>query len=50
MHDTYKETIDATKELIPKLNSLGYEVVSVSKLMEAKEYFNDEYEAINYIK
>ena len=50
MHDTYKETIDATKELIPKLNSLGYEVVSVSKLMEAKEYFNDEYEAISYIK
>lgn len=31
MHDTYKQTIEATDKLIPELNKLGYEVISVSE-------------------
>lgn len=31
MHDTYKTSLDATELLIPELNKLGYEVVSVSE-------------------
>ncbi len=38
MHDTYPETIEAVKTLIPALNEKGYSVVSVSKLMEIKGY------------
>lgn len=38
MHDIYGETIDATKKLIPALNQLGYDVVSISKLLENKNY------------
>ena len=38
MHDIYEETIEATKKLIPKLNEMGYEVVSISKLAEIKNY------------
>ena len=38
MHDTYSETLEAVKKLIPALNAKGYNVVSVSKLMEIKDY------------
>ena len=31
MHDTYKQTIEATDKLIPELNKLGYEIISVSE-------------------
>ena len=47
MHDTYKTTLNATKDLVPILNNFGYEVVSVSKLMEIN---NDNASAISYIK
>lgn len=35
-HDSYKETYEAIKLLIPKLNELGYNVVSVSELIKYK--------------
>lgn len=38
MHDIYEESLDATKKLLPKLKEMGYEVVSVSKLAEIKNY------------
>lgn len=38
MHDIYEETLEATKKLLPKLNEMGYEVVSISKLAEIKNY------------
>ena len=38
MHDTSMETIDAVKKLIPALNSMGYKIVSIEKLIEIKEY------------
>lgn len=38
MHDIYEETIEATKKLIPKLNEMGYEIVSISKLAKVKNY------------
>ena len=49
MHDIYPETIEATKKLIPELNEKGYEVVSISKLLELKQY-NNENNIISYIK
>ena len=49
MHDIYPETIEATKKLIPALNDMGYDVVSISKLIELKNYsFNNE--PLSYIK
>ena len=41
MHDIYPETIEATKRLIPALKDKGYKIVSVSKLMEIKNYTYD---------
>ena len=49
MHDIYPETIEATKKLIPELKSLGYSIVSVSKLMKEKKYKSDK-SIISYIK
>ena len=34
MHDSVKSTVDAVREIIPILNDMNYEVVSVSKLLE----------------
>ena len=34
MHDSVKSTVDAVREVIPILNDMNYEVVSVSKLLE----------------
>ena len=34
MHDSVKSTVDAVCEVIPMLNDMNYEVVSVSKLLE----------------
>lgn len=37
MHDSYKESLEAVKMLLPKLKEMGYEVVSISKLAEIKD-------------
>ncbi len=49
MHDTNKATMEATKELIPILNNFNYQVVSVSKLMQIKNYTNNN-QVISKIK
>lgn len=38
MHDIYYPTLEAVKMLIPKLNSIGYKVVSISDLIKYKNY------------
>ena len=50
MHDIYPTTIEAVKMLIPKLNSMGYEVVSVSNLAKYKNYEIKNSEIIRKIK
>lgn len=50
MHDIYPETVEATKKLIPKLNEMGYQVVSISKLAEYKGYTLEENQVINSLK
>lgn len=50
MHDDYIETLGATKRLLPELKKRGYTVVSVSKLMEKKNYERSNNPVINYIK
>lgn len=50
MHDLYPTTIEAVKMLIPKLNSLGYEVVSISDLAKYKNYDLKNGEIIRKIK
>lgn len=50
MHDLYPTTIEAVKMLIPKLNSLGYEVVSISDLAKYKNYNLKNGEIIRKIK
>ena len=49
MHDIYPETIEAVKMLIPTLNKMNYEVVSISNLMKNKNYNPNNNEAISYI-
>lgn len=49
MHDIYPETIEAVKMLIPTLNKMNYEVVSISNLMKIKNYNPNNNEAISYI-
>ena len=36
MHDTYTATLNAVKEVIPKLKEMGYEIVSVNELFYYK--------------
>ena len=50
MHDTYKETLEAVKKVIPKLHEMGYEVVSISKLSEIKNVELQKNKAIRSIK
>lgn len=50
MHDIYPTTIEAVKMLIPKLNSMGYEVVSISNLAKNKKYQIKNSEIIRKIK
>lgn len=50
MHDIYPTTIEAVKMLIPKLNSMGYEVVSISNLAKNKKYQIKNGEIIRKIK
>ncbi len=49
MHDIYPETIEATKKIIPALNEMGYEIVSISKMIKEKEFIYNN-EPISYIK
>lgn len=49
-HDNYYDTLEATRKLIKELNSLGYKVVSVSKLMEIKDYIPSELSIIDHIE
>ena len=37
MHDLYPETLEAVKMVAPKLNEMGYEITTVSKLAESKK-------------
>ena len=50
MHDIYEESLDATKLLLPKLNEMGYEVVSISKLAEIKNYDFKTDEVTSFIR
>ena len=50
MHDIYPTTIEAVKMLIPKLNSMGYEVVSISNLAKYKNHEIKNNEIIRKIK
>ena len=50
MHDTNFETIEAIRKIIPSLNELGYNVVSISKLIETKKYELKNGQAIRQIK
>ncbi len=50
MHDIYEETIEATKMLLPKLNEMGYKIVSVSQLIKEKNYNIDSNTIISNIK
>ncbi len=50
MHDTNFETIEAVRKIIPTLNNIGYNVVSISKLIEIKKYNMHNGETIRQIK
>ena len=50
MHDLYPTTIEAVKMLIPKLNNMGYEIVSISDLLKYKNYNLKNGEIIRKIK
>lgn len=50
MHDCYKETVEASKMVIPTLKEMGYEIVSISKLIEIKKYNIDQNKAITSIR
>lgn len=50
LHDLYPTTIEAVKMLIPKLNSMGYEIVSISDLAKYKNYNLKNGEIIRKIK
>ncbi len=49
-HDDYEDTADAMEKLIPDLNKLNYEVVSVSDLARIKNYNLNENKVITRIK
>lgn len=36
MHDLYEETADAVEVIVPRLLNQGYQLVTVSEMMEAK--------------
>jgi len=50
MHDIYPETIEAVKMLIPTLNEMNYEVVSISNLIYNKNHILSKGEVISYVK
>lgn len=50
MHDIYAPTLEATKMLLPKLDEMGYKVVSISELMKIKNYTATVNKTITSIK
>ena len=48
-HDIYPETLEAIKMILPKLTEMNYNIVSVSKLIEVKEYDTSIKEPISHI-
>lgn len=50
LHDIHKETIEAVKKVIPSLNALGYNVVSISDLAKVKNYSIKNKEVVRKIK
>ncbi len=50
MHDIYPETIEATKKLIPSLNEMGYEIVSISNLIKYKKININNLDVISNLK
>lgn len=50
MHDIYPETIEAVKMLIPTLNEMNYEVVSISNLVSKKNHILSKNEVISHVK
>lgn len=50
MHDIYPETIEAVKMLIPTLNEMNYEVVSISNLIYNKNHILNKDEVISHVK
>ena len=48
-HDIYSETLEAIKMILPKLTEMNYNIVSVSKLIEVKEYDTSIKEPISHI-
>lgn len=50
MHDIYPETIEAVKMLIPTLNEINYEVVSISNLIYNKNHILSKDEVISHVK
>ena len=50
MHDIYPETIEAVKMLIPTLNEMNYEVVSISNLIYNKNHILSKEEVISHVK
>jgi peptidoglycan/xylan/chitin deacetylase (PgdA/CDA1 family) len=36
MHDVHRRTIEISKIIIPKIKEMGYDIVSISELCEAK--------------
>lgn len=38
MHDTYKRTYESLKIIVPKLKDMGYQIVSISELLEIKKF------------
>lgn len=50
MHDIYPETIEAVKMLIPTLNEMNYEVVSISNLIYNKNHILSKDEIISHVK
>lgn len=50
MHDIYPETIEAVKMLIPTLNEMNYEAVSISNLIYNKNHILSKDEVISHVK
>lgn len=38
MHDLYESTAEATKTIVPRLKSQGYQMVTVTELMQIRGY------------
>lgn len=50
MHDSYKTTIEAVEEVLPKLYAKGYQVVTVSDLAALKGETLNNHEVYSYFK